>query len=182
MSSVRRSACATRRGPRSCSVAASRRSTPTPEARGLLTPFPAPLDARPLGGFVGQAEGGAGQAVGIRVAMAAAGPVLAWPTPGFALAGVASVMGAMNTLFVDDGRARLAITYATGTLVSLGLAIAAKATKQDAASWKRPLMMWVALTLGAGLGAMAVSLLGPGSLLIAALVLIRLFTNEGVVA
>ena len=55
-------------------------------------------------------------------------------------------------------------------------------TKQDAASWKRPLMMWVALTLGAGLGAMAVSLLGPGSLLIAALVLIRLFTNEGVVA
>lgn len=110
---------------------------------------------------------------GLGVALlAAAGPVLAWPAPGFALAGVASVMGAMNTLFVDDGRARLAITYATGTLVSLGLAIAAKATKQAATSWKRPLAMWVALTLGAGIGAMAVSLLGPGSLLIAALVLI----------
>ncbi|WP_367273374.1 DUF1275 family protein [Galactobacter sp.] len=64
------------------------------------------------------------------------------------------------------------MTYATGTLVSLGLAIAAKATKQAAASWKRPLATWVALTLGAGIGAMAVSLPGPGSLLIAALVLI----------
>lgn len=110
---------------------------------------------------------------GLGVALlAAAGPVLLWPAPGFALAGVASVMGAMNTLFVDDGRARLAITYATGTLVSLGLAIAAKATKQAAVSWKRPLAMWVALTLGAGIGALAVSLLGPRSLLIAALALI----------
>ncbi|MDR2256856.1 MAG: DUF1275 domain-containing protein [Arthrobacter sp.] len=110
---------------------------------------------------------------GLGVALlVAAGPVLAWPAPGFALAGVASVMGAMNTLFADEGRARLAITYATGTLVSLGLAIAAKATKQAAASWKRPLAMWAAITLGAGIGATAVSLLGPGSLLIAALVLI----------
>lgn len=98
----------------------------------------------------------------------AAGPVLAWPAPGFALAGVASVMGAMNTLFADEGRARLAITYATGTLVNLGLALADKGSAQAQASWRRPLAMWCAITLGACIGAITVSHLGPRSLLIAA--------------
>lgn len=68
---------------------------------------------------------------------------------------VSMVMGAINTLYLADGRARIAITYATGTLVSLGLALAALATGGSRTAWHRPLLLWGALALGAVAGAAA---------------------------
>ncbi|GGF49466.1 hypothetical protein GCM10010922_26780 [Microbacterium sorbitolivorans] len=68
---------------------------------------------------------------------------------------VSMVMGAINTLYLADGRARIAITYATGTLVSLGLALAALVTGGSHTAWHRPLLLWGALALGAVAGAAA---------------------------
>jgi uncharacterized membrane protein YoaK (UPF0700 family) len=68
---------------------------------------------------------------------------------------VSAVMGAINTLYLAEGRARIAITYATGTLVSLGLALAALVTGGSRVAWRRPLVLWGALALGATAGAAA---------------------------
>ncbi|HLS93025.1 MAG TPA: DUF1275 family protein [Microbacterium sp.] len=68
---------------------------------------------------------------------------------------VSAVMGAINTLYLAEGRARIAITYATGTLVSLGLAISALLTGGSRVAWRRPLLLWGALAFGAIAGAAA---------------------------
>jgi uncharacterized membrane protein YoaK (UPF0700 family) len=64
-------------------------------------------------------------------------------------------MGAINTLYLADGRARVAITYATGTLVSLGLALAALISGRSRTAWRRPLLLWGSLAAGAVAGAAA---------------------------
>ncbi|MFF1541698.1 DUF1275 family protein [Microbacterium sp. NPDC058269] len=84
---------------------------------------------------------------------------------------LAFAMGALNTLYLADGRARVAITYATGTLVSLGLAIAALVTGRSGSAWQRPLLLWGSLASGAVVGAAAHRLGSGAALLIAAIVL-----------
>ncbi|MHC9046586.1 YoaK family protein [Microbacterium saperdae] len=84
---------------------------------------------------------------------------------------LAAAMGALNTLYLAEGRARVAITYATGTLVSLGLALAALVTGRSRSEWQRPLLLWGALAGGAVVGAAAHRLGGEVALLIAAVVL-----------
>ncbi|MGO1393908.1 MAG: YoaK family protein, partial [Agrococcus casei] len=66
---------------------------------------------------------------------------------------IAAAMGALNTLYLADGRARVAITYATGTLVSVGLALSALLTRTSTTAWRRPLLLWGALAAGAVGGA-----------------------------
>lgn len=74
---------------------------------------------------------------------------------------VAAAMGILNTLFLAEGRARIAVTYATGTLVSLGIGIADAMTGRGAGSaWRRPLLLWGALAVGGGVGALGVVMLG----------------------
>lgn len=93
---------------------------------------------------------------------------------------VAAAMGAVNTLYVVDGRARIAMTYATGTLVSLGIGVAdVFRGKATTTAWLRPLTLWAALTLGAiagGVLAVASPILAPviGS---AALVAVAVFLS-----
>ncbi|MFB8188136.1 YoaK family protein [Microbacterium sp. NPDC055988] len=84
---------------------------------------------------------------------------------------LAFAMGAVNTLYLAEGRARVAITYATGTLVSLGLALAALMTGRSRSAWQRPLILWGSLAGGAVVGAAAHRLGSAISLLIAAGVL-----------
>lgn len=84
---------------------------------------------------------------------------------------LAFAMGALNTLYLSDGRARIAITYATGTLVSLGLAVAALITGRSGSAWQRPLLLWVSLAGGALIGAAAHRLGSWAALLLAAIVL-----------
>ncbi|WP_278101919.1 DUF1275 family protein [Microbacterium proteolyticum] len=93
---------------------------------------------------------GAALVVGSVALLALAGSATLWR------AGLlAAAMGALNTLFLADGRARVAITYSTGTLVSLGLALAALVTGGARTAWRRPLLLWAALVTGAVLGAVA---------------------------
>lgn len=80
---------------------------------------------------------------------------------------VAAAMGAINTLYLEDGRARVAITYATGTLVSLGLALAALLNGRSRTAWRRPLLLWGSLAVGALSGA-AAHRFGAAALLLAA--------------
>jgi len=61
---------------------------------------------------------------------------------------------------VADGRARIAITYATGTLVSVGPAIADRLTGRGRGATLRPLSLWLCITLGALLGAAVMAWLG----------------------
>jgi uncharacterized membrane protein YoaK (UPF0700 family) len=100
--------------------------------------------------------------------------VALWPEPGYSLAAVAAVMGAMNTLFVVDGRAKVAITYATGTLVSVGLGVADRLAGVRRGGWIRPLLLWAAITVGALVGALAWAVVGLWSLTVAAACLVLL--------
>ena len=96
-------------------------------------------------------------------AIAPTGPARFWM--------LAFAMGALNTLYLSDGRARVAITYATGTLVSLGLAVAALLTGRSGSARRRPLLLWGSLAGGAVVGAAAHRLGSGPALLLAALVL-----------
>lgn len=106
---------------------------------------------------------GSALAVGVAAALALAGPVTLWR-----VGLLAAAMGALNTLFLAEGRARVAITYVTGTLVSLGLALAAALTGRSRTAWRRPLLLWAALVAGAFVGGAAHGLGSPAALGIAA--------------
>lgn len=106
---------------------------------------------------------GSALAVGLVALLATAGPSTLWR------AGLlAAAMGALNTLFLAEDRARVAITYSTGTLVSLGLGLAALLTGRSRTAWRRPLLLWAALVTGAVLGASAHRLGSPAALAAAA--------------
>ncbi|MDU0346262.1 YoaK family protein [Microbacterium sp. KSW2-29] len=106
---------------------------------------------------------GSALAVGLVALLATAGPSTLWR------AGLlAAAMGALNTLFLAEDRARVAITYSTGTLVSLGLGLAALLTGRSRTAWRRPLLLWAALVAGAVLGAFAHRLGSPAALVAAA--------------
>lgn len=105
---------------------------------------------------------------------AATGALALVPTAGAPLIGLAAVMGAMNTLFVVDGRARIALTYATGTLVSFGLGVAERMNGSSRSSWLRPLLLWGAISGGAVVGAITWRLCGLWSLVIASVTLVLL--------
>jgi len=105
-------------------------------------------------------------AVAAVAALSLAGPPTLWR-----VGILAAAMGALNTLFLADGRARIAITYSTGTLVSLGLAIGALVTGGSRIAWRRPLLLWSSLVGGAVVGAAAHRLGSPLALALAAGVL-----------
>jgi uncharacterized membrane protein YoaK (UPF0700 family) len=83
-------------------------------------------------------------------------------------------MGALNTLYLADGRARVAITYATGTLVSVGIGLAELLTGGGRTAWRRPLLLWSSLAAGAIAGAFVHRLGASAALGIAALLLLVL--------
>lgn len=110
--------------------------------------------------------GGAAALVGIAAVLALAGDATLWRA-----ALLAAAMGALNTLFLSDGRARVAITYSTGTLVSLGLALATLVTGGSRTAWQRPLLLWASLVGGAVVGALAHRAGSPLALTLATAVL-----------
>ncbi|MFB3979219.1 YoaK family protein [Microbacterium proteolyticum] len=107
--------------------------------------------------------GAAALTVGAAAGLALAGEATLWR-----VGLLAAAMGALNTLFLADGRARVAITYSTGTLVSLGLALAALVTGGSRTAWQRPLVLWGSLVGGAVVGAVAHQAGSPLALTIAA--------------
>ena len=85
---------------------------------------------------------------------------------------LAAAMGALNTVFTQDGEVRIPLTYMTGTLVKLGQGIALALTGSDRGTWPRYLALWAAITVGAILGAATFALLGAMALWLATAALI----------
>ncbi|MBB3158570.1 uncharacterized membrane protein YoaK (UPF0700 family) [Microbacterium proteolyticum] len=106
---------------------------------------------------------GAAVVVAVAAALALGGSTTLWR------AGLlAAAMGALNTLFLADGRARIPITYSTGTLVSLGLGLSALVTGGSRRGWQRPLLLWSALVAGAVIGGVTHALGSAAALGVAA--------------
>lgn len=87
---------------------------------------------------------------------------------------VAAGMGAANAAFEEMGDVRFGITYMTGTLVRLGLRLAALLRGEDRDGWRPLALHWLTLVAGAVLGAAAWPLLGPLALWPAAAVALAL--------
>jgi uncharacterized membrane protein YoaK (UPF0700 family) len=84
----------------------------------------------------------------LTIASAFAGFGDTWP-----LLLLAMAMGAVNLLFEADGAARIGLTYMSGTLVRLGIALAdwygGRSVGND---WQRPLLLWTAFFGGGMIG------------------------------
>ncbi len=62
-------------------------------------------------------------------------------------------MGALNNAFRRDGNVAVGVTYMTGSLVSMGQAIAARMQGRVLPGWANPIALWLALVTGAIIGA-----------------------------
>jgi len=80
---------------------------------------------------------------------------------------MAIAMGALNTIFTRGGEVSVGLTYMTGTLVKLGQAVAAALNGESRRAWIRPFLLWLMISGGAILGALAYRLIGLTSLWIA---------------
>lgn len=132
-----------------------------------------------IAAFVAGAVGGsvAGHAAGSRrrpvclalvTLLLASGAALAALEAGVvAVLAVALAMGAVNTVLADDGEVKVGLTYMTGNLVKLGVAIAAALRGEGGRRWVQHLALWLGLLAGAGLGALSFTGLGPAALWIA---------------
>lgn len=87
---------------------------------------------------------------------------------------VAGAMGAANAAFEEMGDVRFGITYMTGTLVRLGLRLAALLRGEDLRGWQPLALHWLTLVAGAVLGAAAWPSLGALALWPAAAVALAL--------
>jgi uncharacterized membrane protein YoaK (UPF0700 family) len=99
-------------------------------------------------------------ALGAILVGAGAGPLAFLP--------VAAAMGAENTLFEENGDVPFGLTYMTGTLVKLGLALANAARGVDRMGWAPFALHWAMLVGGAVAGAAAWPRLGLDALWLAA--------------
>jgi uncharacterized membrane protein YoaK (UPF0700 family) len=103
--------------------------------------------------------------LGLVTVLLATGAILAAAGAGvIAVLAVALAMGAVNTVLADDGEVRVGLTYMTGNLVKLGLAIADALVGQRRTGWPQHLALWAGLLAGAALGALAFAGLGACAL------------------
>jgi uncharacterized membrane protein YoaK (UPF0700 family) len=73
----------------------------------------------------------------------------------FAIAAIVLAMGLENAVFQIDGGAGLGLTYVTGALVKVGQLLATALTGGPRWAWLPNLLLWVALVVGAMIGALA---------------------------
>ncbi len=73
-------------------------------------------------------------------------------------------MGAMNTVFAEDGEVRIGLTYMTGTLVKLGKCVTTALLGGDRFGWLRYLLLWSGLLAGGVAGAVVFDQVGPSAL------------------
>ncbi|MCK6065110.1 MULTISPECIES: YoaK family protein [Microbacterium] len=85
---------------------------------------------------------------------------------------LAFAMGAMNTVFAQDGDIPFGVTYMTGALVKLGQGLVRAARGEQHTGWQRQLLMWASIACGAVLGAAALGWLGAAALWVVAAVLV----------
>lgn len=80
--------------------------------------------------------------------------------PGWATVPMILSMGIANSVIGVGGEIRFGVTYMTGALVRVGQSIAAAANGGPRGGWKPYAAMWLALVVGASLGARAYPLVG----------------------
>lgn len=68
---------------------------------------------------------------------------------------MAAAMGALNNAFQRDGQVSVGLTYMTGALVRMAQGLAARVAGKGGAGWDDWLLLWLALAVGAALGALA---------------------------
>ncbi len=85
------------------------------------------------------------------------------------IAAMALAMGAENTIFEENGEARVGLTYMTGTLVKVGQRLAGMLSGGNKAAWLPYLTLWMGLVAGAVAGATIYPSLGLNALLLAAI-------------
>lgn len=91
-----------------------------------------------------------------------------------ALALLALAMGALNNSFQRDGQVSVGLTYMTGALVRMAQGLAARITGSGGEGWGDWLRLWLALSCGAMLGALAFLRLHTGVFWLAALLALGL--------
>ena len=136
-------------------------------AGGLIFAFVAGAVA---GALAGHAAGPRRRpvALGLVTALLAAGATMAATGTGVpAVLAVALAMGAVNTVLADDGEVRVGLTYMTGNLVKLGLAVAAAVRGERHTGWPQHLALWAGLLAGAALGALVFTALEAAALWVA---------------
>jgi uncharacterized membrane protein YoaK (UPF0700 family) len=84
-----------------------------------------------------------------------------------AIAAMALAMGAENTIFEENGEARIGLTYMTGTLVKVGQRVAGILSGGDRTAGLPYLALWMGLVAGAVTGATIYPSLGLNALWIA---------------
>jgi uncharacterized membrane protein YoaK (UPF0700 family) len=84
-----------------------------------------------------------------------------------AMLALAAAAGAQNAILPQTGAARLGATFVTGTLFAAGQDLA-RAVRGEAPPWRwvQHLMVWLALLLGAAIGAFAYKLWLVGALIV----------------
>lgn len=95
------------------------------------------------------------------------------PTPGLAVALMATAMG-MENVILADGEVRVGITYMTGTLVKIGQGIATAIAGGPVWGWVPHLMLWSGLMSGAWIGAVMFFKYGLAGLWVAVVVALLL--------
>jgi uncharacterized membrane protein YoaK (UPF0700 family) len=86
-----------------------------------------------------------------------------------AIAAIALAMGAENTIFEENGEARIGLTYMTGTLVKLGQRLAEMLSGGNKTAWIPYLALWMGLVTGAMAGATVYPSLGLNALWLASI-------------
>lgn len=104
--------------------------------------------------------------VGALLTLGAVGHSLAFTY--FSTACMVLGMGAVNTVFQRDGEVSIGISYMTGTLVKLGQNLAGALMGGEKETWWPYALHWLALVMGAVIGARAHYFLRPHSLWVGA--------------
>jgi uncharacterized membrane protein YoaK (UPF0700 family) len=88
--------------------------------------------------------------------------------PLLAMGAIAMAMGAENAVFERAGRARIGLTYMTGTLVRVGDYLAEALRGGPPLAWVNDGVLWGGLVVGAFLGSLSYHAIGLDSLWLAA--------------
>ena len=123
---------------------------------------------------------------GVALMLLASWAVTRLSSPAAALALLVLAMGALNNAFQRDGQIAVGLTYMTGALVRLGVALGAVLAGERHSGWGAYLLLWLGLASGALAGAMGFMRIGgdvigiaAGLVALLAAASVRLVRREG---
>ena len=148
-------------------------------AVGLILSF---VSGVVMGSLVGRAAGRRQQSlvmwlVTAMMALAAVAQQLGGLVPSVLI--LAATMGALNTVFAEDGEVKFGLTYMTGALVRVGKRLASAIRGGDKMGWVSSFSLFMGMLAGASLGAVSYGVSGPQALWLAVAALFALSLMTG---